>query len=272
MKRLHKLWDQLLQLLEFLKPMQISTHSAYTSFFLIMALFPFLLLLLGMLRYTPLGVNDLMNFLEGLLPQSLVPTVQMLVEASYAHTSGAVVSVSAIAGLWSASKGMFGLVQGLDAVYCSPEDRGYIHTRGISMLYTVLFLLVLILTLVLHVFGNAIVDFLWMTTLPGLMLVMNLVDLRFVILLLLQTGIFTLMYAWLPAKRNRLMHSFPGAVLASLGWLISSKLFSVYVDYFTDYTNIYGSIYGLALGMLWLYLCINLVFYGAAFNRYLAKK
>ncbi len=266
-KRIQAIYGRLQACAAFLKPMQIPVHSAYTCFFLVLSVFPLLLLLLGLLRYTPLGVRDLMKLLEGLLPEALLPLTESLVEASYAHSSGAVVSVSAVAALWSASRGMFGLVKGLDAVYGADRSRGYFRGRGVSMVYTFLFLVVLVLTLILYVFGNAIVDFLWMTTNPVLMFVMNLVDFRFLLLLGLQTALFTGMYAFLPLQRKGLRASLPGAALAALGWLGSSKLFSVYVAFFARYANIYGSVYALALGMLWLYFCISVLFYGAVFNR-----
>ena len=100
-------------ILAFLKPMRIQLHSAYTCFFLILSLFPGLLLFLGLLRYTSLGVEDLMALLSGFLPDSLLPMVQTLASASYRHSSGLVVSVSVVAALYSASRGMFGILGGL---------------------------------------------------------------------------------------------------------------------------------------------------------------
>ena len=255
------------ELLAFLKPMGIPVHSAYTSFFLILSLFPALMLLLGLLKYTAIRLEDLQSFTDGFLPQALSPTVRSLLKASYQTGSGAVVSVSAATALWSASRGMLGLVRGLEAVQGHPPARGYWRQRLFCVIYTFLFLVVLLLTLVAHIFGTSIVDYLWMTTDPVLMLVMSIIDLRFLLLLLLQTALFTAMYALLGGKRRRLRDCFPGAVAASLGWLIFTNLFSVYVEHFSDYTNIFGSIYALALGMLWLYFCICIVFYGSALNR-----
>lgn len=272
MNRINALLRKARSIAAWLRPMEIPLHSAHTGFFLILSLFPSLLLLLGLLRYTSYGADDLIDLLSGVLPQSLMGVVGTLVEASYRHSSGTVVSVSALAALWSASKGTYGLLCGLNAVYGVEEGRGYWRTRSISVVYTFLFLLALVLTLVLHVFGNTVLDFLWMTTIPALMLLMNLVDLKLILLLLLQTALFTLMYALLPGRRNRLLHSMPGAVLASLCWSVYSELFSIYVTYFTNYTNIFGSVYALALGMLWLYFCISILFYGGAFNRWLAER
>lgn len=252
----------------FIKPMQIPLHGAYTAFFLILSLFPALLLLLGLLRYTELSTTDLLDLLEGFLPESLLPTAEALVRASYHHSSSAVVSLSAVAALWSASRGMYGLLRGLSAVYGDPKAAGYWERRVTSVIYTFLFLVMLILTLVLHVFGNAILDYLWMMTQPVLMTVMSILDLRFALLLVLQTALFSAMYALLTGKRRSIRSCIPGAVLASLGWLTFSRLFSVYVTHFSNYTNIFGSIYALALGMLWLYFCICILFYGAAWNRW----
>ncbi len=256
----------------FLQPLQIPLHSAYTGFYLILSLFPALLLLLGLLRYTNFRPEDLMAFLEGWLPESLLPTARSLVDSSYEHSSGAVISLSVVAALWSASRGMLGLRGGLNAVYGIPEQKGYWYRRLDSMFYTAAFLLLLSLTLVLHVFGNAIVDYLLMTTRPALLVLMRLVDLRFLLLLLLQILLFTLMYAWLPAQRFRLLHSLPGAVFCALLWSIFSKLFSVYVLHFSRYSNIFGSVYALALGMLWLYFCISIFFWGGLLNRLLAQR
>lgn len=252
--------------------MQIPLHSARTGFFLVLSLFPSMLLFLGLLRYTSYGTDDLIRLLDGILPHSLLPTAEMLIEASYRHSSGTVVSVSALAALWSASKGTYGLLSGLLAVYGVTQQRSYWRMRSISVVYTFLFLVVLVLTLVLHVFGSSVLDFLWMTTIPAVMLVMNFIDLRFLLLLGLQTALFTILYALLPGRRNRLRHSIPGAFLASLCWSVFSELFSIYVGHFTSYTNIYGSVYALALGMLWLYFCISILFYGGAFNRWLTER
>lgn len=256
----------------FLRPMNIPLHSAYTSFFFVLSLFPGLLLLLGVLRYTPLGAQELMQVLEGWLPESLLPTVQSLVAASYRHSSGVVVSISVVAALYSASRGMFGIRNGLNAVYRQQPGRSYLHKRGLSMLYTAAFLVLLVATLLAHVFGTAVLDYLQMTTSPALLMLMRVIDFKSVLLFFLLAALFTTMYAWLPARLNRLRHSLPGAAAAAVGWLIFTNLFSIYVGYFTTYTNIYGSIYALALGMLWLYFCICIFFYGGALNQFLNKR
>ena len=80
------------------------------------------------------------------------------------------------------------------------------------------------------------------------------------------------MFMVLPNRKNSVSESFPGAVLASVGWLVFTKLFSYYVENFSQYSNLFGSVYALALSMLWLYFCLSIVFYGGALNQLLMVK
>jgi membrane protein len=149
------------------------------------------------------------------------------------------------------------------------ENRGYFRTRFISMGYTLAFLVVLLLTLVLHVFGGDLLRLLEQLPIPQFLL--NLLDLRVFLLLILQTALFGTMFVVLPNERNRLKGSLPGALLASIGWQVFTNLYSVYSQKFTSYASIYGSVYVVALGMLWLYFCICIVFYGGVLNKILEK-
>ena len=126
-------------------------------------------------------------------------------------------------------------------------------------------LLVLMLTLVLHVFGGDLLRFL--ETLPISSFLLNLLDLRVFVLLILQTALFCTMFMVLPNDRKGFWESIPGALLASIGWQVFTNVYSVYSQRSTTYASIYGSVYVVALGMLWLYFCICIVFYGGVLNK-----
>lgn len=255
-----------------LRTLRIPIHAANTGYFLILSVFPALVLLLSLLRYTSLDVHSLLNLLDGIIPAALLPEAELLIINTYENTSKATVGVSAVTAIWSASRGFYGLLTGLNAIYDVPENRGYFYTRAISMVYTVLFLLVMLLTLVLHVFGTGIFQLLSESSLPFFRFLSHVVDLRFFLLVFLQTALFTAMFMVLPNRKNSLGDSLPGAFLATIGWLVFSHLFSIYVEHFSNYSTIYGSVYAVALSMLWLYFCISIVFYGGVLNRLLSEK
>lgn len=249
----------------------ISAYSASACYFIVLSLFPALVLLLGLLRYTGLSVDTLTDILSGVLPDALLPAAQKLIISTYRSSTGTVISLSALTALWSASRGIYGLLTGLNSIYEVAEDRGYWYTRGMSVFYTFAFLIVLLLTLVLHVFGTTIIGWFPVRDSPLFTFLVNVVDLRFFLLLGLQTLLFTVMFMFLPNRRNRFMESLPGALLSSIGWLVFSDIFSIYVENFDSYANIYGSVYAVALGMLWLYCCVCIIFFGGVLNHWLSE-
>lgn len=251
--------------------LNIPFRAAYGAYFLILSVFPALLLVLSCLRYTGLTVQDLTEVMMYVLPAALVDTAEELIFNTYRSATSAVAGVSVLTLLWSSSKGVYGLLTGLNAVYEVRENRGYVYTRAISVLYALLFLAILILTLVLHVFGNAIVDAIYGIQNPVIMFLVDLIDLHGIVLLGLQTLLFTAVYMVLPNKRNGFWDSLPGALFSAVGWAAFSSVYSVYVTHFSGISNIYGSVYAVAISMLWLYCCICILLYGATLNRFLAQ-
>ena len=65
---------------------------------------------------------------------------------------------------------------------------------------------------------------------------------------------------------------FPGALIATLGWVAVSVGCSIYMDNFTNFSYIYGSMAGIMILLLWLYFCMSMGFYGAEVNYFLENK
>ena len=261
-----------IRLARHLSRQKIGMHAAAAGYFIVLSVFPLLVLMLALLRYTGLEVETLSDFVSNFLPEALAPSTKRLITGAYRNTSGTVVGLSALTGLWSASQGVHCLLNGLNAIYKAPETRGYIRTRSLSVFYTALFIILLFTTLVLNVFGATLLDHLHLENITLLQFLWDLVHQRFILMMLLQTALFSAMYMALPNRRSSFRAALPGALLASAGWLIFSSLYSIYVRNFAAYANIYGSVYMVALSMLWLYFCLSIVFCGGALNHYLATE
>ena len=254
--------------LEEFAQLQIPVYAANACYFLAISIFPALLLMLASLRYTALSAVDLIRLLEGILPGALMGAAESLIVSTYYNSSAGLVGVSALAALWSASRGIHGLLAGLNRIYGVREDRGWLYTRLICVGYTFVFLLLVLLTLVFQVFGQALADRIWLGRILS-----ELIDWRSVWLLLAQVLIFDLIYMVLPNRRNPFWGSLPGAAVAALGWQLFSRGFSLYVErMFSRYTNIYGSVYTVALGLLWIYWCMCILLFGGLVNRILQHK
>ncbi|MBQ8237076.1 MAG: YihY/virulence factor BrkB family protein [Oscillospiraceae bacterium] len=240
--------------------MEIPLHGANTSYFMVLSAFPALVLVLGLLRYTALEPGDLMELCRAFLPEALHEFAWEMIARTDAGASRSALSVSALTALWSAGRGMYGILRGLNAVAGFPEDRSWLRVRIVSAGYTLLFILVLLMTLTFHVFGGRALKLLEDFGITGLG------GLRFVVLLLAQTFVFCAMYRFLPSRPVRVGACFPGAVLASLGWTAVSAGFSWYAGRFP------GGMYLAVMAMVWLYVCVCIIFAGAALNRFLMER
>lgn len=79
-----------------------------------------------------------------------------------------------------------------------------------------------------------------------------------------------LIYYQLPNRRGHMRHEFTGAVLASLAWMLMTRGFSVYIKYSADNSKMYGSMTSVVLIIIWLYIGMQIVLYGAEINYYLS--
>lgn len=263
-------WKRLQQLARKISALRISVYAANATFFLLLSAFPAILLLLSVLQYTPLSQQDFLALLRGVVPSVLLPLLEFIVTDVFESGSWTILSVSAIAAVWSASRGVYGVVIGLNAIYQAKESRSYLALRLRCVFYTLLFLLALLLTLAAHVFGRKILAYFSSKDIPIFRFLAYLMRLRFLVVGLVLTLFFTVIFMVFPNRRTGFLASLPGAAGAAVAWIGFSAIFSVYTAKFGNYSAFYGSIAGIALTMLWLYACMCIVFYGGVFNRCLA--
>lgn len=244
----------------------ISTFAASASFFIMTAIFPLLMLALSIISFTPLSTEDLINALLLIVPTSLRPLATYLAE-SLMMTSATALSVSLVATLWSASKSMLGLLDGLNAIADVNDTRNFIFKRIVCMGYILILILGLMVNLGLRVFGQHILELLQQIA-PGLAQIFStLMQLRGLTLFSILALVFLLIYTFFPNKKMKVLRQIPGALFTSLAWLLFSSLFSIYVNQAAT-SSLYGSLTTVILAMLWLYFCMYLIFLGAVLNNF----
>ncbi len=244
----------------------ISTYAASASFFIITAIFPFFMLLLSIISYTSFDPQALLDMISPMLPASFLPLLSSLSEGMLTGSVTAL-SVSLVATLWSASKSMLGLLNGLNAIADVNDTRNFIFKRIACIGYMLVLIMGLILNLGLRVFGQHILSIL-QRYLPRLARIFSSVmNFRGLTLFLVMALVFALIYTFFPNKKMRFYMQVPGALFTSLAWMGFSALFSIYVNNFSSFSTLYGGLGALILVMLWLYFCMSIVFIGAVINR-----
>ena len=246
----------------------VSSAAANAALFLIISLFPFTMLLLSLIDYIPINENGLAAFFETYLPSSVAQMLSDIFTEIKNKNLRAVVPITVLSSLWSASRGFFAITDGLNTVCGASETRNTVSVRIGSVIYTVFFLFALIATLFLWTFGSFILEaataflrFPWIA-----------LFLRWILGFVLLTAIFWLIYIFVPNRRTKALHELPGALICATGWIGFSFLFSFYFDNFSDYDYIYGSLTAVVLLMLWVYFCMYILLACAEINWFISRK
>ncbi len=249
-----------------IKEDHVSAYAAQSAYFIILSAVPFIMLLLVLLKYVPIDTQMLADNLSDFFPADTSAFMQGLIVEITGKTSGTVLSITIITLLWTSGKGILAVTRGLNSVYGINETRNYIMLRIISTVYTLIFAIMIIFTLGFLVFGNRI--YLWICEkIPFLdSIAAFLISIRTISSMGILTLLFLIFYKVLPNKKGKLLHQLPGALFSALGWMISAYIFSIYVDYSGNLSYMYGSLTSVIITMLWLYFCMNLMFFGAELN------
>lgn len=244
----------------------ISAFAASTAFFLFLSLVPMLMMICTIIPYTPLTEENLMMVVTDLTPTMIDPLAERLISEVYDKSTG-ILSIAVIATVWSAGKGVLALMRGLNAINGVTERRNYFVVRVVASFYTVVMLIVMILSLFVMVFGNQLVEFA-LHNIPQLQVLASfLMNFRFFFVWMVLTVLFGIIYAYVPNKKLRFREQIPGGSFTAVVWSLFSWGFSLYVEK-TDSYGIYGSLSIIIIVMVWLYFCMYIVMIGAYINRY----
>lgn len=249
---------------------EITVYAAQASFFIVLAFFPFIMLMMTLVQAVPaVNKSDVLSILVRIMPNMLDSLVIGIVDDLYVKSPGTILSITALAALWSAARGMMGIERGLNRVYGSTQRRNYVVRRLICSVYTLIFMIVCIVSLVLLVFGTSI-QHLLIRLFPLLgAITRHLISFRSLLSMTLFFISFVGLYTIIPMKKQNPRHQIPGAVFSTVCWLLFSYAFSLYFTNFSNFSYMYGSLTAIVLLMLWLYFCICILFIGAEINHFL---
>ena len=215
-----------------------------------------------------------MNAVLQVFPTTVEGLIESIVDQVYSQ-SGTIIPITVLVALWSAGRGVLSITNGLNCVYESRETRNYVYLRIRASLYTVIFLVAIILSLVLSVFGNRIAIMLNQHFPVLVRLIDTVIRSRTLITLCILTLFWDTVYKYLPNRKNigktTMKKQLPGAIFTACAWQVISFVFSIYLDIFTGFTTMYGSLTMIILIMLWLYMCMYVILLGGEVNALLQR-
>ena len=242
-------------------------YSACASFYLLLSVLPASVLILTITPYLP--ISDLIwdAVITQLIPAPLQTLAIHMLLNVFESSSGLIISASVFTTLWSASRGVLSIIDGLNAVNHFPRLRNFVF-RQVKAAISFLFLgSSLVLMSVLLIFGDAIVSELF----DDFPVFQHIYRFRVLISWLLMTGLFSITYRFLPSRKLPFKNCVFSAGLVSGVWILFSHLFSFYVVYFSSHKQIYGGIGLILLTAIWLRICMLLVLYAGSLAKLISE-
>lgn len=243
---------------------KINAYAAQSAFFIILSMIPFLMVFSSLLRYTSITEGMILEIIRRVMPDYIAPFMISLIDEVYSRSMG-LISITAVVAIWSAAKGVQYMTDGLNSVNDLEETRNWFVLRFWAIIYTIVFLVAIVFTLLILVFGNSLQE-LATKYVPFLVHAVSLLSkLRGLILLGMLILFFAVIFTAIPNRKLSFKSQLPGAVICAVAWYVFSFGLSVYVDYFNG-LSMYGSLTTIALIMLWLYFCMYIMMMSAEIN------
>ena len=249
----------------------ISGFAAQSCFYITLSFFPFFLVLMSLVHYLPFSADDLISLLHDLLPSQIEPMLEGLIHDIYDGSSITFTSLTTITTVWAAGKGFLAIIGAFNKIYDVPVKRNWFLTRLLSTIYTISFLLIIIATLLIFIFGNNLADIILPVSpyiASIIRIILNKKMLLFPAILLL---VFLSMYTFIPNRRSSFAKELPGAVMSTVGWCLFSTFYSLYVEHSNNFSYMYGSLTTLIFALFWIYSCMLILFLGAELNIFLQQ-
>ena len=274
MQRIKSIYNEIYNFGQLCKKNHLDSHSAAAAFFIFVSIIPTIILILALIPYTPITNEGILQILELFLPERLDIYAVDIVE-QLTNRSITIVSISAITALWSASRGVLTIKQGINEIHGETDLKNFLLLRINAAFYTLILIVAFILMIIFNIVFTAVDRYfrerLGVSISAKYDLVYILIAIRPLITIVL--GFITNLYFFsaLPISRVSIRDQIPGAAIVSLIWYVFSLLFMIYINYFNAF-SMYGSLSVVIIILMWLYACMYIMFLGGQLNYYLSLK
>jgi len=256
----------------------IAKGAAYSG---LLSLFPILTILTAILIQA--NAQSVVHVIERFVQDVLPPGTEELVLSrlrDQVHRGISLPLIAVIGAMWAGSGAMCSLMDGFQAAYRIPSGRPFLQQRAMAIFLLLIGAIPAVAASTLIIFGNRIeamtVQWAGISDL-SMPLEWAWKFARWTVAFVATTFVTGLLYYFGPNYRpeprkvggkpqSRFMRVWPGAVVATVLWLIATGGFAWYVGHLANYKFFYGSAVAVIVLLIWIYLiaCISLI--GCEFN------
>jgi membrane protein len=242
--------------------------AAQLSYYFFLALFPALLFLLALASFFTLSniTDDVGTSLGPFVSPQVLELIQEQMRRLANNENGGLLTFGVAGAVWSSSAALVSIVGALNRAYDIDEGRPWWKVRLVAMGLTLAAAVIVLLALSLVLAGPALAERLGQITGWGVPFEWTWLVLQWPLVFFLVVVGIGLIYYFGPDADQDWVWITPGAVTATILWLLVSLLFKLYIANFTDYEGSYGTVGGVIVVLLWFYLTGIAILVGAELN------
>ena len=241
-----------------------SRSAAELAFFLVLSIFPMLIMVNAIVGMLDLNVNDVLFALENIIPDQAAAVVADYVTYISTNQSRALFWGGLIMTVTSSSAAFRALIAISADLYRRPSYPGLWSVLA-SVVFSVALLVIMYASLVVVLTGDwfftTLKQFLHISATPG-----DWPWMRFWLLFAMAFLFLAIFYRATAPRGNPSPPVLIGSLLTAVLLVAASILFSWFIGQSSRYSLVYGSLGSVIILMVWLYLCGNILIVGAVFN------
>jgi len=249
-------------------------HSGYIGFLCLLSFFPaiiFVVAIAGLIGESQLGTSAINAFMSN-IPPHMTSSLEPIINEIISGPSQGIISIAFIGIVWTASSQIEGLRTILNKAYRVSSPPTYILRRLLSIFHFLIFVVAIMATVVAFVF----IPIAWgkINELLGIKYTIHLdfLNMRYLIMFGVLLFITSITYYIIPNIKLKWQFIIPGAFTTVIGWLVSGKVFGIYLKNFSQFNLIYGSLGGIVISLLFFYIMSMIFVWGAEFNYHFGKR
>lgn len=244
---------------------ELPSSGAEMAYFLVFAFFPLLMVIYASFSLALQTFDITKTVIYSMLPSVVENLIDTYIEHINSYGNIYYLFLGIFLTLIPLSNVVRALKTSARKLYNSKPPKNIISEFVESVVLSLLVLAAFYVSLILLILGGNLLSLInRYIDLSFIMQYQSII--RFLFTLIIIYFIVTLVYYRLPNVKQKFSDVFPGSLLASLGWIIVSWLFSFYMNNFTSYSIIYGSIGAFIMLLLWIYISCIILLAGAVLN------
>ena len=233
------------------------------AFFFMMMLIPLLTIIATILANIDIGAVPLHQALTDNFPKNIADLIESIVGVGSSDSFWAIL----IGSLLLAANGTYSIIVTSNSIY-GIKNSSQIKNRIKSVVLVIVLVLLFTLLLIIPTINSKVLSViakLTKTNMASNIYFLLYKVLKYPVIFLFVFIFVKILYKFSPSGGNRKRTSY-GAVFTSVLLMISTYLYSVYIDYFSDFETIYGGISNILILMLWLNLIAYIFVLGMNMN------